>query len=304
MDTAKRVTKNSFFVLTARVTEVVFNLVVFSLVARYLGIEGFGVYSFVIATIWILSPILFLGLNQILARDVALNPEKTAILIGNGMILNMLMTIPTLILVIAIINIFNMSSEAAVALFITIATFISRAFIRNFFGVIIASEKMKHLTSITVITRASELLMIFAIVILDLGFINLFVASCIAEVLGFIACLILFRKIFAMLKIEVNTKEIWNLFKDCLPVTLSLLLIEAFLYIDIFVLKLLASDTDIGLFQGPHKILTRLQALPMAIFVALLPLYSRLAGSQETIDDFNSLFVKTFRLILIIALLL
>ncbi|HDO25537.1 MAG TPA: hypothetical protein ENG95_02680, partial [Nitrospirae bacterium] len=94
MSEVKKVTKNSIFVFSARVIEAILNLVVFAIIARYLGVKGFGLYSFVIAIIWVLSPMLFLGLNQILARDVAVNKEKAPHSIGNGLVLNLLMTMP------------------------------------------------------------------------------------------------------------------------------------------------------------------------------------------------------------------
>ncbi|MBI5492879.1 MAG: flippase [Deltaproteobacteria bacterium] len=302
MTGARRIAKNAVFVLAARVIEAALNLAVFALVARYLGIEGFGVYSFIIAAIWVLSPLVFLGLNQILARDVALDKDNAASAIGGGIILNILMTIPLVIASLFIILIFSLDRTGIIALFLTIAAFIPRAFIRNFFGVIIAYEDMRHLTFVTVVTRVAEVALIYAVVAFDLGFTAIFTASFLAEAFGFIVCLVLFRKIFAVLRIRVDWRQIKHLFMECLPVTISLLLVEAFLYVDVFVLKFMASNADIGLFQGPHKILTRLQMIPMAFFIVFLPVYSRLVGSEETMESFNQLVSKTFKLILIFAL--
>ncbi len=302
MGLLKQIAKNSFFVLTARLSEVFFNLLVFAIIARYLGIEGFGRYSFVLAAIWVLSPLMFLGLNQIIAREVALDLKKSSSAIVNGMILNLIMVLPVMICSLVIIHLFKMDKIETAALFITIATFLPRSFLRNFFGVFIAHEKMEYLALTTFIPRGVELILISAVIFFDFGYFNIFVASCIAEIIGMIACWIIFKKKFSFFYPKIETKEIWILFKESLPLMFSLFLIQAFLYVGIFVLKSMTGNTDVGLFQGPHKILTRLQILPMTLLIPMLPLYSRLAASRETLESFNALFEKTLKWILIFVL--
>ena len=302
MSEVKKVTKNSIFVFSARVIEAILNLVVFAIIARYLGVKGFGLYSFVIAIIWVLSPMLFLGLNQILARDVAVNKEKAPHSIGNGLVLNLLMTMPVLVFAMIIAAVFDMDRTPTISLCIAVGTFLFKAFARNYFAVIIAYEKMKFLMVVSIITRVTEVLFMIFVAMLDLGFINLFIASFIAELLGVIACIVIFRKKFLISRPKVVTGEIVPLLKECMPITTSLFLMEAFLYVNVFILIIFATDIDVGLFQGPHKILTRLQMFPMALFVAFLPMFSRAAASEETAHKFDELFARTFKWILIVSL--
>ncbi|MBI5740240.1 MAG: flippase [Nitrospirae bacterium] len=302
MGTTGRIVKNSFLVLTARVSEVVFSLIVFIMVARYLGVEGFGTYSFIMAAIWVLSPLLFLGLNQILARDVSLKPGSAADAIGNSIVLNLIMTAPLLACSAGVAYAFDLDRQAVIALFITAGMFIPRAVIRNFFGAAVAREDMKYLAIITLITRITEIALVALVIVMDMGFVPLFTATLAAEMLGVAACVFLSRRLLFESKIRIALSGISGLFRECLPVTVSLFLVQAFLYVNVFVLKILSDDMQLGLFQGPHKILTRLQALPMAFFIASLPVYSRLAGSRDTIGEFNLLFEKMMKWILIAAL--
>lgn len=301
MTTAKKLTKNSFFVLLSRVAEALFSLLVFANIARYLGIEGFGIYSFITAAIWILSPLLFLGLNQILARDVAQNPEKASAAIGNGMLLNAIMTLPVVIISGLIIKLYGLDATASFAILITLATFIAKAVSRNYFGVIIGYEDMKLLFYLTIIPRAAELFFIIMAITYDMGFISLFISSLLAEVLGVLTGIFLFKKHFNILRPVFKADEIIPLLKENLSIMVSLFLVEAFLYVNIFVLKSLSSNADIGLFQAPHKILTRLQIIPMSLFVSFLPVLSRLVSSKE-IGKFNSLFSDIFKWVLIITM--
>lgn len=302
MSEVKRVTKNSVFVFSARIMEAVLNLAVFAVVARYLGVEGFGVYSVVIAVIWVLSPMIFLGLNQILARDVAVNREHAPYAVGNGILLNLLMSVPVFGFAMVIAPLFEMQADSVIALSIAIGTFVLKGFAKNYFGVIIAYERMKFLTVISFVTRLAEVVFIVFVSMFDLGFVNLFIASFTAELLGVTVCMVLFSRKLELPGPRVRLKEIVPLLKECLPVTASLFLMEAFLYVNVFILKMFSTDLDVGLFQGPHKILTRLQMFPMALFVALLPVFSRMAGDAEARDKFDLLFAGTFKWILVVTL--
>lgn len=302
MNQVRKIAKNSLFVLTARVLEAVFNLLILTQIARYLGIDGFGAYSLVLAITWVLSPMLFLGLNQILARDVAIVRERTSDILGNALVLNLLMVLPVIVCAIPVIYIFGMDRISIIALFISVGYFIIDAFIRNFFGVIIAFEEMKYLTWITLINVLTELVLVLLVVHFDLGFLSIFLASGSAGLISLFACLLLFMEHFLLPRIRVNFKNLYDLFVTCLPLMISLFLINGFLYVDVFVLKFMGSNADVGLFQAPHKILMRMQVLPMAFFVVLLPVFSRLAQTNETLENFRKLYAKTFKMTLIFAL--
>jgi O-antigen/teichoic acid export membrane protein len=302
VDPVRRIAKNSFFVLAARLLEVIFNLVILTQVARYLGIDRFGVYSFVLAIIWVLSPMLFLGLNQILAREVAVKRETAPDFLGNALVLNVVMVLPVLLCAVAAKYIFGLDPVSTVALFIAVGYFTLDAFIRNFFGVVIAFEDTKYMTLITFVRGLVELVLILTVVSLDLGFVFIFAASAAAKLIAVLAALFLFRRRFALPRINVDPDGLYRLLRACLPLMVSLFLINGFLYVDVFMLKLMASNADVGLFQAPHKILTRMQVLPVSFFIALLPVFSRLARSEGDFHKFKTLFEKIFKVTLIFAL--
>ncbi len=289
---------NTLYVLLARVSEGGFSIVVFALVARYLGVDTFGVYAVVIATMWILFPFLSLGLNQILARRLAVSPDDVSTTIGNGMLLTVIMLIPVVVCVFFVIKIFAFEKMVNIAFFIAIGISVVRAFTKNFFGAIIASERMAYLTFITLSVKVLEIVNILVVIYLNLGFIFIFIATFVAEFLGFIVCVFLFRTKGPC----IDKKYLTPLLKECIPVVASLFLVQGFLYTNVFVLKFLSTSTDIGLFQGPHRILIRIQMLTMSFFVAFLPLLSRFASSEENISKFNKFFAKTFKLLLIVTL--
>lgn len=302
MDSARKVVKNSFFVLTARVIDALLNLLILTSIARYLGINRFGIYSLVLAIVWVLSPMLFLGLNQIVAREVATQKDRVAEILGDALILNILMVIPVIVCAVPFVYVFDLDSIARSALFITIGAFMLEAFIRNFFGVIIAFEKTEYLLFITLANVSLKLLLTLGAVYLDLGFLSLFIAMTGGELVSLFVGLRLFKKRFTLPEMHIRWKNLSLLFQSSLPLMFSLFLTNGFLYLGVFLLKIMATDADVGLFQAPHKILTRMQLLPMAFFIALLPVFSRLSLSADSLDKFRLLYAKTLKMTLIFSI--
>lgn len=299
MDPVRKLAKNSILVLTARISEAVLNVIVLAQVARYLNIENFGVYVFILAVIEILSPLMFSGLNQILAREVALNRGREPFILGDAIILNLLMGIPLLLFLFILINIMHLGNQYILALLIAAGCFLLKAFARSFSGVIIAFEDVRYLAVITVITRLSEVLFIWLAIYGRLGLLWLFVASVLSELVGMQASLFVFRRKLWLPKFVIRAQNIIKLFQEAFPFMISLFLIQGFLYVDVFVLKFMATNTDISLFQAAQKILIRFQVVPLAFFVALLPIFSRLKDTKKMLCDF---LTKIFKITLIFSI--
>ncbi|NWG32634.1 MAG: oligosaccharide flippase family protein, partial [Rhodocyclaceae bacterium] len=76
MKPVHRVFKNISAMLVAEALGFPLNFVLTLLLARYLGVEGFGNYSFVMAFVLVFQLIADAGLSNILIREIAVNREQ------------------------------------------------------------------------------------------------------------------------------------------------------------------------------------------------------------------------------------
>lgn len=82
---------NSLWLLSERVITILFTFTVGIFLARYLGANDFGVYNYLISIITLLTPLIALGLNAVVVRDLvdAQREEQndTNVILGTSCIL-------------------------------------------------------------------------------------------------------------------------------------------------------------------------------------------------------------------------
>jgi O-antigen/teichoic acid export membrane protein len=71
---------------------------------------------------------------------------------------------------------------------------------------------------------------------------------------------------------------------------LNILIVQAILRVDVFMLKAFKDSIEVSLFYAPHSLLLRLQALPIALVTALLPFFSRSVSDGSNV--LQTAFVK------------
>ena len=125
MDIVKRIAKNSVWILSARGIELVSNLIIVALVARYLGVKEFGLYSFLMAILWISLPIINLGIPRILTREISQDFQKASNLVGIGITFNSFVVIIIVSALFVISYLFQSKELLLFLIGVSIITFIS-----------------------------------------------------------------------------------------------------------------------------------------------------------------------------------
>jgi O-antigen/teichoic acid export membrane protein len=93
MHIAKKIVKNSGFLLIKGIATKAISFFILLYIARYLGPADFGVYSFAFAFIYFFSFIPDLGIHQIIVREAAKDQKIMDQLIGNATIVKLALSI-------------------------------------------------------------------------------------------------------------------------------------------------------------------------------------------------------------------
>lgn len=302
MDRARRIAKNSVWALIARGIDILSNLILLAIIARYLGVANFGVYSVIIAIVWTISPFLILGLPRILARDIAQDKKRTNELIGSAITLIGLGAIPIFAVIVLYTVLFKIELGHIAIILIITGCVIIIAITRTLNSVFVAFEKMHYETIVALFISLISMLITGSVAYFDLGFIYIFVGLLIANFSGLVISVFLSLRYFAM-KPElgvINRNTFSYLMKESIPLAVSQFFFQTYLYSGVFVLKLLSNNFDVGLFQAPYRTITRLHIIPMTVIVAVFPLLSQLSISDK--DRLRSIVLTVLKLMLIVSL--
>ncbi len=84
-----KVAKNATWIIACRIVQSGFALVINMLTARFLGPSNYGLITYAASLVAFISPIMKLGINNILVQEIVNNPEREGKTIGTSMFLSM-----------------------------------------------------------------------------------------------------------------------------------------------------------------------------------------------------------------------
>ena len=102
-----RVLKNATWIIICRVVQMIINLFVGMLTARYLGPSNYGVLNYASSIVAFVAPIMQLGLGNILVQEITNNPEYEGKTLGTSIILSLCSAILCIIGVTAFVMVAN-----------------------------------------------------------------------------------------------------------------------------------------------------------------------------------------------------
>ncbi len=277
--------KNSGWVLAGRGAERLLRLAVIVVLARTLGVRGFGVYSLAFAFAEVFAVFTDVGLYTILVREIARDREGAPRLLGSALLLKVLLAILSW-LAAWVVSIQTIPAgeplwSTLVASFLLFVSFRVASFRMIFDAPFEAGLKMsvpialgvgsEFLSSACLIAAAWARWPIPALIGVQLA----------AYLPGFfILARRSFREIRPVLRIDFS---FWlRLLRMAVPVGVANFFLVAYAQTDILMLGWMTDDFSVGMYSAVYKLTGSLTIAPMAITASLLPLLSGAHGGGDS----------------------
>lgn len=286
--------------MVGQVYNTLISLAAMVVISRYLGVEKFGDYGFILAVCTIFMVIEDMGMNQISIREMARNPERGDEIFTASIVLRSLLGIVTFFIIVLVINILSSSREVIIATYICGLAQVLFCWGDIFLDVFKANERMRFVAISTFWEQSSYLLFVLLFIKLDWGLNGIFIASLLSYLSKIIyGSWITFGKFFRP-TIKVDLSMCGFLFKEGFPMGISRILRKVSLRVDTILLKLMRTSAEAGIFHGPYKIIQILMFIPRNITDAVFPVFSR--HSKGSKDTLNTAYEKSFKFLLILAI--
>lgn len=85
-----KIVKNASWIIVSRIIQSIFGLVIAMIIARYLGPQNFGVIRYAASLVGFVTPLVFLGLNNVLVQEITKNPNQEGVIIGTSILLSII----------------------------------------------------------------------------------------------------------------------------------------------------------------------------------------------------------------------
>ncbi len=280
LSTVQKVAKNTGIVLAGDVVFRLVSLVVIIYLARYLGTAGFGKYNFVFAYLAFFGVIADLGLQSIIVRDLARNPEMAPNLIGNAYFIRLILTVLAVVLSIVVITLMSYPPDTTTYVCIAAFTLLFISFSDFYATIFQANLKMEYTTIVKLIFKFLSAGLILWIIFIHGTLIQVMIALVFSEMIKTSLSYIFSRK-FVRPRFKIDF-GLWKyLFREALPIALSSVIGIIYFRIDIVMLSMMIGDAEVGLYSAAYKLSEPLFLIPAALTISLFPVMSVLFKTSK-----------------------
>jgi O-antigen/teichoic acid export membrane protein len=295
-----RLAKNFTAMLLVRGGDMIYAFLSMAILARYFGPSLYGDYVFIISFIFIFNPLINFGIPPIMVRELAVHKAAGGDYFGSGLAFRLLMAAFALIIILGIFHFLGLNQTQQLALLIFVISEFSWLACGIFGEVFIAFERMEIGTYISAINRGLSLFLLLAISYFDFGFLAVFIALGIINFLSLIAAVVVVRDNFLAPRL-VWHRELLNFwFKAAWAMAIASVIMQCFLRVDVYILRIFRNPAEIAYFEAPYKIIAHTYFISAAIAIAFAPAFARTA--QNNIDQFRPILEQCLKILLIIVL--
>lgn len=298
---AHRVIKNSILILIARGVQIASSSFILIAVARYLSIEEYGDYVFIVAFVSSVMALTYFGIQQVAIREISRDRANAGKHLGSAIILRALLSAVASAILLAAVFFIRLKGVVAAGIIIAILSEFFLTFGMLVKAVFQAYERMIYEAVVTIVYSIVLAACISAIIFLNMGFLWLFASAAIANTAQFILATCLLYKKFVRPEFKIGKEALWDFFKHSSVIGVGIFFYQNLFKIDVLMLKWLSTAGEVALFQVPHGLIMQIEVLPAALVASSFPMLSRLLKKHP--ERFIHAFAKLFRFIFILSIL-
>jgi O-antigen/teichoic acid export membrane protein len=295
-----RVTRNLMVTAVGEVVGASLNVLVVVVVARYLGVERFGQYAFIMALVGIFQLLASAGFGQILVREIAVNIGQARRYVGAAKAFTWILSLVTFIAIVGALQITAASPEVRRAAYVAAIGVIATVHAACYAAVFRALEEMEVNAAGFVLHKMVFLVLALLGARLDSGLLGMCAAAFLAN--GF-----LWAYYLAVLEVrhfhprlQVDLALWWELLRDSMPLGVTVVLRRISLHVDVLILTFFGMTAAAGYFSAAYKLIQALTLIPFSVAQVLLPVFSRMARSDDRV--FREAIERTFKFLLFLAI--
>ncbi len=297
----RKLAQNTIFYTTALAAQKALSFLYFIFVARLIGVESQGKFSFALSFTTIFAMLLDIGMTQILIRETARSKENSQKYLANVIGLKVLGSFFIYALVVALINIMGYPELTKELVYVAGLVMIIDSFTLSFYGVIRGHQNLRYESIGVVVNQVIVLCSGLAVLYLHLGLVILISVYLLGSLFNFFFSLSILK-----LKFQIKPGITWNgavirrILIWSLPFAIAGIFSRIYSALDVVLLSKLSTDHAVGIYIVAYKIAFALQFVALAFSASIYPAFCHyFVHSKEKLGE---LFVKAMYWLVLLAL--
>ncbi len=297
MAIARKIAYNVIFNVITKILSTILALVGIGFITRYLGKEGFGDYSTVLAFFAFFGSAADLGLYSITAREISRPEADEKKIISNALALRLTSSLLVFLIAPLLVYFLPYSHDVKIGILIAAASFVFSTTYMVLNGVFQKNLAMDKVASAEVLGKLLQITIIILAVKLNLGFIAIIFSVLASMILNFVIIVFLARK-YVSLSLQFDFAYWKKFLIEAAPLGFSSLVIFIYFKIDTILLSILKTASEVGIYNAAYKVLENITFFPAMIIGLIFPLLSRYIFTDK--EEFSRIANETLKVFLIL----
>ncbi len=297
MSKNKQILSNTAAVLAGDSVYHFINFLASVLVARSLGKEGYGEFSFIYVYLSFFEAIVQFGLNSVLTRELSRERADAPRVLGNALILRIILigcALPVAWLVIGALG-YPLTVKQGVFL----ASFQLFLTLRPVFEAVFRARLLMIYPVLWNTVRALVNLVFIGLIVFYQPALPLFILAYLASgLIGFLGLIFSSRKLMKF-NLRPSKDLMGYLLRESAPLVLSAYLTLLYYRTDVMMLSMMRTFRDVGYYSVATRLGESLTMISGALLVSFFPLFSKTCKTDRA--EFNLLTSKAFRWIFLLG---
>lgn len=245
------------------------------LMARYLGVNNYGIFGFAVSITGILGIIDDLGISSHIVRHISTDYESAPKYLGNAIPLKIIFAAIKLILTFIILTILNINEYTIAITLLFSLEMIFKSFISTFNGTFQAFEIGKYQGIGITLMNTTTLIFILISIYTDLGLAGITFSYILANILTFIYEYYVLNKNVVKPKFELDLEFCKKITLLSLPFAITGILYTIYYSIDLVMLTKLVGDYANGIYNATYKLISVLTLFYSVYTAVIFPVMSK-----------------------------
>lgn len=244
-----RIAFNAGWIIACKLCKAALTLLSTMIVSRYLGAEKYGIISYVGSLVVFVTPIMQLGINEILIHEIILNPDEEGKTIGTTMALNLCSGVLCAVSLVCVVSIIDCNERETILVCACYSAQLIAQAIEMIFYWFQAKLKAKH-TSIAILLSHVVVVLFQIVLVITKAGIYLFAFSHALEYLLIALVLLFLYKREKAQRLTFSFAKAKHLLNSGKYYIVSGLMVTIFSQTDKIMLKLMCDATTVGLYSA------------------------------------------------------
>lgn len=297
--TITAVTRNTLAHLAGKIAATLLGVFTIALMTRYLGTEQFGWYTTAVAFLQIIGILIDFGLVLVTGQMLGRGGDEKKI-IHNLFAFRSVTAFVAYVGATVLVWLFPYPLEIKQAVVLTSIAFFLIAENQILTGIFQKHLKAQWVGVAELAQRAVLLVGVYLVIQKDAGFLPIMGAVVAGNIIQFVVMAVRAHRIVP-LGFGFD-RQLWRtIFKKSWPIAISIAFNLIYLRADVFILSLLRSQHEVGLYGAAYRIMDVTTAVPIIFMGLLLPLLAN-AWSASDAARFKKLIAQGFSVFSIVAI--